>query len=349
MIMPGHRVLVVTIAVLGFGAAFLLADIAQAAPDSSAYHVVKTIAIGGSGRWDYCAVDSAARRVYVSHGTHVVVLDADSGAVVGDVPNTLGVHGIALATDLGRGFITAGRANRVVIFDLKTLKTIATVKTGGTNPDAVYYDARSKRVFAFNGGSANAIAIEAADGQIAGMIPVGGKPEFAAGDGQGHVFVNVEDKALLVEIDAQKLSVLHRWPLAGCKEPSGLAFDRKNRRLFSVCGNKKMMVVNADTGKVVATPAIGEDPDAAGFDPDLQLVFSSNGESGDLTVIHEDSPDKYTVLENAPTRKYARTMAIDEKTHNIFLPIAEFEPVAPKGEEEPPMKPNSFGVLLVSK
>jgi DNA-binding beta-propeller fold protein YncE len=337
------------VAIFGSAASFLLTEFAQAVAGSSGYHVVKTIPIGGAGGWDYCALDSAARRLYVSHGTHVVVLDADSGAIVGDVPNTLGVHGIALATDLGRGFISAGRANSIIIFDLKTLKTIETVKSGGINPDAIYYDAGSKRVFAFNGRSANAIAINAADGKVAGMIPVGGKPEFAAGDDQGHVFVNVEDKGQLLEIDAQKLSVLHRWPLAGCKEPSGLAFDQKNRRLFSVCGNKKMMVVNADSGAVVASPPIGEDPDAAGFDPDTQLVFSSNGESGDLTVIHEDSADKYTVVENVPTKKYARTMAIDSKTHNIFLPIADFEPVAPKGEEDPPMKPNTFGVLLVGK
>jgi DNA-binding beta-propeller fold protein YncE len=340
---------VIAVAIFGISASFLLTEFAQAAAGSSGYHVVKTIPIGGAGGWDYCAVDSAARRLYVSHGTHVVVLDADSGAIVGDVPNTLGVHGIVLATDLGRGFISAGRANSIIIFDLKTLKTIETVKSGGINPDAIYYDAGSKRVFAFNGRSANAIAINAADGKVAGMIPVGGKPEFAAGDDQGHVFVNVEDKGQLLEIDAQKLSVLHRWPLAGCKEPSGLAFDQKNRRLFSVCGNKKMMVVNADSGAVVASPPIGEDPDAAGFDPDTQLVFSSNGESGDLTVIHEDSADKYTVVENVPTKKYARTMAIDSKTHNIFLPIADFEPVAPKGEEDPPMKPNTFGVLLVGK
>lgn len=335
--------------VLSLAAIFLVTDFAQAAPGASGYHVVKTIPIGGPGRWDYCIVDSAARRLYASHGTHVVVLDVDSEKVVGDIPNTLGVHGIALAPDLDRGFISAGRANTIVIFDLKTLKTLGTVKSGGSNPDAIYYDAGSKRVFAFNGHSANAIAVNAADGKVAGMIPVGGKPEFAAGDGHGHVFVNIEDKSQLLEIDAQKLSVLHRWPLAGCKEPSGLAFDQKNRRLFSVCGNKKMAVVNADTGKVLATPDIGEDPDAAGFDPDTQLVFSSNGESGDLTVIHEDSPDKYTVVDTVPTKKYARTMAIDFKTHNIFLPIAEFEPVAPKGDEEPPMKPNTFGVLLVAK
>jgi len=333
---------------LGLATGLLLLGTAQAAGPSG-YRVVKTIPIGGEGRWDYCVVDNAARRVYVSHGTHVVVLDADSGAVVGDIPNTLGVHGIALAQDLGRGFITAGRANTLVIFDMKTLKPIATVKSGGVNPDAVYYDAGTKRVFAFNGRSGTAVVIDGADGKAVGMIPVNGKPEFAAGDDNGHVFVNIEDKSQLLEIDAKKLSILHRWPMPGCKEPSGLAFDQKNRRLFAVCGNKKMMVVNADTGKVVATPEIGDDPDAAGFDPETQLVFSSNGESGDLTVIHEDSPDKYTVLENVPTKKYARTMAIDYKTHNIFLPIAEFEPVEPKGDEEPAMKPNSFGVLLVAK
>src|SRR5579864_5847422 len=341
---------VIAAAILSIAASLLLAEYAQAIPPGpSGYHLVKTIPIGGAGKWDYIVVDSAARRVYVSHGTHVVVLDADSDAVVGDIPDTPGVQGIALAPDLGRGFTSNGKANTVTIFDLKTLKTISTVKAGGVNPDAICYDAASKRVFAFNGRSANAVAINAADGKVAGAIPVGGKPEFAVGDDQGHVYVNVEDKSQLLEIDAQKLTVLHRWPLAGCKEPSGLAIDQKNRRLFSVCGNKKMMVVNADTGKVIATPAIGEDPDAAGFDPDTQLAFSSNGESGDLTVIHEDSPDKYTVVDTVPTKKYARTMAIDLKTHNIFLPFAEFEPVAPKGEEEPPMKPNTFGLLLVAK
>jgi len=218
---------------------FLLAVFAQAAPGPSGYHILKTVPIGGKGSWDYCVVDSAARRVYVSHGNHVVVLDADSGVVVGDIPNTLGVHGIALATDLNRGFITAGRANTIIIFDLKTLKTIDTVKARGLNPDAVHYDTGSKRVFAFNGGSANAVAINAADGKVAGMIAVGGKPEFAAGDDKGHVFVNVEDKSQLLEIDAQKLSVLHRWPLAGCKEPSGLAFDQKNRRLFPSAATRR--------------------------------------------------------------------------------------------------------------
>jgi DNA-binding beta-propeller fold protein YncE len=348
--MRRQSTVVIAAAILSLVAGLLMVDSALAVPPgASGYHLVKTIPIGGPGKWDYIVVDSAARRVYVTHSTHVVVLDADSYAVVGDIPDTPGVHGVALASDLGRGFTSNGKANTVTIFDLKTLKPISTVKSGGVNPDAIYYDAASKRVFAFNGRSANAIAINATDGKVAGTIAVGGKPEFAVGDDQGHVYVNIEDKSQLLEIDAQKLSVLHRRPLTGCKEPSGLAIDQKNHRLFSVCGNKKMMVVNADTGKVVATPAIGEDPDAAGFDPDAQLVFSSNGESGDLTVIHEDSADKYTVIDNVLTKKYARTLAIDLKTHNIFLPIADFESTIPKGEDEPAMKPNTFGVLLVSK
>src|SRR6202049_2472497 len=212
--MRRQSMVVIAAAILCIAASLLLADSARAVPPGpSGYHVVKTIRIGGAGKWDYCVVDSAARRVYVSHGTHVVVLDADSGAIVGDIPDTSGVHGIALAPDLGRGFTSNGRANTVTIFDLKTLKTISTVKSGGVNPDAIYYDAASKHVFVFNGRSANGTVLDAADGKLLGTIPVGGKPEFAVGDDQGHVYVNVEDKSELLQIDAQKLSVLHRWPL----------------------------------------------------------------------------------------------------------------------------------------
>ena len=320
---------------------------AQAGP--SGYRVVKTIPIGGDGGWDYCLVDSDARRIYVTHATHVVVLDADSNAVVGDIPNTPGPHGVALAPDLGRGFISNGRGNSVTIFDMKTLQTINTVPIEGKNPDAIYYDVASKRVFTFNGGSANSSVISATDGTVVGNFPVGGRPEFATGAGDGRIFLNIEDKSELLQIDAQKLAVVHRWPIAPCKEPSGLAMDTQNNRLFAVCGNHMMAIVNGQTGKVVATPKIDEDPDAAGFDPQTQMVFSSNGGSGTLTVIHEDSPDKYSLIENVPTKKYARTMAIDFKTHNIYLPIAEFEPATPKGEGHPPMKANSFAILLVGK
>ena len=336
-------------AVLGFALLLFPVQPLRAQAGASGYHVVKTIPIGGDGGWDYCLVDSDARRIYITHATHVVVLDADSNAVVGDIPDTPGAHGIALAPDLGRCFISNGRGNSVTIFDMKTLKTISTVPIEGKNPDAIYYDAASKRVFTFNGGSANATAINAADATIAGNFPVGGRPEFAAGAGDGRIFLNIEDKSELLQIDAQKLTVIHRWPVAPCKEPSGLAMDSQNNRLFAVCGNEMMAVVNAQSGKVIATPKIGEDPDAAGFDPQTQLAFSSNGGSGTLSVIHEDSPDKYSFIENVPTKKYARTMAIDFKTHNIYLPIAEFEATTPKGERRPPMKANSFGLLLVGK
>ena len=337
---------------LVFGLTSISAISSRVSPRSSGasgYHVAKTIPIGGDGPWDYCIVDSAARRVYISQFTHVVVLNADTGAIVGDIPDTQGVHGVALAPGLGLGFTSNGHANTVMVFDLKSLKTIRTVATGGENPDAIFYDAASKRVFAFNGKSKNATAIEAEGGKVAGMVEVGGKPEFAAGDGGGHVFVNIEDKSELVKIDALKLVVLHRWPLAHCKEPSGLAMDKKNRRLFAVCDNNIMAVVNADSGKVVATPAIGDDPDAAGFDPEAQFAFSSNGGSGNLTVIHEDSPDRYSLVENVPTKKYARTMAFDFSTQNIFLPIADFEAITPAGAKRPAIKRGSFGVLLVSK
>jgi DNA-binding beta-propeller fold protein YncE len=310
----------------------------------SGYHLVKTISLPGDEGWDYLTVDGAARRVYVSHATHVVVVDADSGAIVGDIPDTAGVHGIALATDLGRGFTSNGRANTVTIFDLKTLKTLGTVKAG-TNPDAIVYDSLSKRIFTMNGRSQDATAINAADGTVLGTIALGGKPEFAVADGKGTIFVNIEDKSELVQFDPQKLAVLHRWPLAPCTEPSGLAMDVASRRLFAGCDNKMMAVINADDGKVIATPPIGEGVDANAFDPSSGLAFASNGE-GTLTVVHEDSPDKFSVLENVATKKSARTMALDPKTHRIFLPSAEFAAPA-AGERRGKMQPGSFAILVL--
>ena len=327
-----------------FTGAFLLA--VSAAPGASGYKVIKTVPISGEGGWDYVTVDSDARRVYVSHGTQVVVLDADSYEVVGSIPDTQGVHGIAIASDLGRGFTSNGRTNTATIFDLKTLKTIGTVNTGA-NPDAIVYDSGTKRVFTLNGRSKDATAINAADGTVAGTLALGGKPEFAVADGKGSIYVNIEDTSELVQFDPQKLTVTHRWPQKPCQEASGLAIDRKNRRLFSGCDNKMMAVMDADSGKVVATPPIGEGVDANGFDPATQLAFASNGD-GTLTVVHEDSPDKFTVVENVPTKKSARTMALDLKTHNIFLPAADFDPPAP-GERRGKMKPGSFVLLVLGK
>ncbi len=316
------------------------------AAGASGYHVIKTVPVGGEGFWDYLSVDSSARRLYISRGTHVQVMDIDSYSLVGDIPDTQGVHGIALAPELGRGFTSNGRANTVTIFDLKTLKTIGTANTG-TNPDAIVYDGVTKRVFTLNGRSNNATAINAADGTVAGTLELGGKPEFAVADGKGSIYVNIEDKSELVQFDAQKLNVLNRWPLAPCEEPSGLAMDLKNRRLFAGCHNKMMAVVDADTGKVIATPAIGQGVDANRFDPETNYAFASNGE-GTLTVVHEDSPDKFSVVENVPTKRSARTMALDRKTHNIFLSSADFEPPA-AGERRPRMKPGSFAILVIGR
>ena len=319
---------------------------AAPAAGPSGYHVIKTVPIPGDEGWDYVLVDSDARRVYISHGSHVVVMNADTYAVEGDIPDTPGVHGIAVAPEFNRGFVSAGRGNVAVIFDLKTLKTINRVNTG-TNPDAITYDGVSKRVFTFNGRSKDATAIGAADGSVAGTLPLNGKPEFAVADGKGSVFVNDEDSSELIEVDAQNLKETHRWPLAPCKSPSGLAGDLKNRRLLAVCDDNVSAVVNADTGKVVATPAICDGPDAAAFDPASSYFFASCGD-GKLTVIKEDSPDKYTVVENVPTKKTARTMGLDLKTHNIFLPSAEFEPPAP-GERRGKMKPGTFAIVVVGK
>lgn len=315
-------------------------------PSPSGYHVIKTIPIPGDTGWDYLFVDSDARRVYVSRGTHVVVLDADTYAIVGDIPDTQGVHGIAIAKELGRGFISDGRANTATIFDLKTLQTLGTVNTG-KNPDAIVYDAVTKRVFTLNGASKDATAFNAADGTVLGTLPLGGKPEFAVADGKGNIYVNIEDTSELVQFDAQSLKELHRWPLKPGEGPSGLSMDLVHRRLFSTCDGKMMPVTDADSGKIVTTIPIGDGPDATAFDPAAQLVFSSNGE-GTLTVAHEDAPDKYSVVDTVPTKKSARTLGLDLKTHNIFLSAADFDPPAP-GERRGKMKPGSFVLLVVGK
>jgi len=332
------------------GLALLPAFLAVTRSDAAAggYHLLTKKTLGGEGGWDYLTVDAASRRVYISRGTHVMVVDADSYDVVGDIPNTEGVHGIALAPESGRGFVSDGRANLVTIFDLKTLKTLGTAPTG-QNPDAIVYDPASQRVFTFNGRSGDSTAIDAATGKVAGTITLGGRPEFAAADGQGHVYNNLEDKSMVVEIDSKKLTVTNRWPLAPCEEPSGMAMDTAHRRLFSGCHNKMMAVVDADSGKVIATPAIGQGVDANGFDPGTGLAFSSQGD-GTLTVVHEDSPDKFTVVDNAQTQRGARTMALDTKTHKVFLVTAEFGPApAPTADQprpRPPMVPGTFTLLV---
>ena len=319
---------------------------AAPAAGPSGYHVIKSIPIAGDTGWDYLYVDSDARRIYVSRGTHVVVLNADTFELAGDIPDTQGVHGIAIAGDLRRGFTSNGRANTATIFDLKTLKILGTVNTG-KNPDAIVYDAVTKRVFTLNGASKDTTAFNAADGAVLGTLALGGKPEFAVADGKGSIYVNIEDTSELVQFDAKALKELHRWPLKPAEGPSGLSMDVASRRLFSTCDGKMMPVTDADSGKIVTTISIGDGPDATAFDPGTKTVFASNGE-GLLTVVHEDSPDKYSVIENVPTKKSARTMALDLKTHNVFLPAAEFDPPAP-GERRGKMKPGSFVLLVVGK
>lgn len=323
-----------------------------AAAGPSGYHLLKKIAAGGEGGWDYITFDSPTRRLFISRGTKVVVLDIDSGKPVGEIPNTEGVHGIALAPDLGRGFTSNGRAGTVTIFDLKTLAVIGTVQAG-TNPDAIIYDGASKRVFAMNGRSQNATAIDGATGKVAGTIALAGKPEFAAADGAGRVYVNIEEKSVEQRIDSQELEVTATWPLTPCEEPSGLAIDAPHGRLFAGCDNKMMAVVDTSSGKVIATPAIGEGVDANGFDAGLGFAFASNGRSATLTVVHEDSPDKFTVAEDVPTQRGARTMALDPKTHEVYLVTADFGPppaaTPDNPHPRPAIVPNSFVVLVFGR
>ena len=319
----------------------------SAALAQSNYHQLKKISIGGEGGWDYLIADASSGRVYVSHGAEVDVVDTKTGAVAGKITGLHGVHGIALAPEFNRGFISNGQSGTVTIFDLKTLDKIGEDVPAGKNPDCIIYDPGSKRVFAFNGRSSDATAIDAKDGKVAGTVALEGKPEFAAADGKGHVYVNIEDKSEVFDIDAKKLTVEHRWPLAPCEEPSGMAMDTKSRRIFSGCHNKMVAMLNADTGKVVAMPAIGDGVDATAFDPDTKYVFNSCGD-GTLSIAHEDSPDKFTVVEQVKTVQRARTMALDAKTHNVYLAIADFE-AAPasgdKAQQRPKVVPGTFGLL----
>lgn len=300
--------------------ALLMAFSTSAFADGS-YHIIKKIPVPGQGGWDYLIVDEAARRLYVSHGTQVEVLDVDSGAIVGKIPNTLGVHGIAIAPELGRGFVSDGQTSTVTIFDLKTLKTIGEVPTG-KKPDGIIYDPATSQVFAFNGGSNSATAISAADGKVAGTVDLGGGPEFAVADGKGYVFDNLEDESQMVKINSRKLAVEQRWPVAPCQSPSSMAMDLPNRRIFIGCRSKVMAVVDADSGKVITLVPIGDHVDATAFDADSRLIFNSNGE-GTITVVHQDTPDKYSVVETVKTVPRAKTMALDRKTHQLFLSTAE--------------------------
>lgn len=330
----------------------LAAPAAAAEPPAAGHRVVTAFPVGGDGGWDYLVVDAASRRVFVSRGTHVAVVDADSGKVVGDIPGTEGVHGIALAPELKKGFTSNGRAGTVTVFDLGSLAVTATIKVTGENPDAILYEPVSKRVFTFNGRGKNVTAIDAASGAIAGTLAVGGKPEFAVSDGSGVVYVNIEDTAEVVAFDAKSLAVKGRWPLAPCQDPTGLSIDPKSNRLFAGCGNRLLAVLSAKDGKLLGTAPIGDGCDGTAFDPATGFVYAANGE-GTVTVLRETSPGTYAVVETVPTRKSARTLALDPKTHRVLLPAARFDPPPPPTAKNPRPRPvavaGSFEILVVGR
>jgi YVTN family beta-propeller protein len=313
------------------------------------YKVLNKIKIGGTGGWDYVALDNTNRRIYASHGTSVEVVDPDAGKVVGTIPQLHGVHGIAVAPELNKGFISNGQSNSVTVFDLKTLAKLGEPATG-QNPDAICYEPKTQRVFTFNGRSNDATVINAKTNEIVATLPLNGKPEFCVVDGAGKIYNNLEDKSEVIEIDAAKPAVTRRVSLAPAEGPSGLAIDVKNKKLFSVCDNKMMAVTDIATMKVIATPAIGTGPDAAGFDPGTGLAFSSNGD-GTLTIVKLVN-GKYEAADTVTTERGARTMTVDPKLHRVYLLAAEYGP-APEAKEgkkgRPPVLPDSFHVLVVGK
>lgn len=315
------------------------------------YKVQKMIPIGGAGGWDYLTADSQDRRLYVSHGAEVVVLDLDSQKIVGRVTGMTRIHGIAIDRAGQKGFISDGGANQVVVFDLKTLAIRKRVPAG-QNPDAILYDAASDKAFAFNGKSEDISVIDAQSETVTATLKAGGKPEFGVSDGQGNIYFNLEDKNEIGHIDAKTLSVEGHWPISPCDSPSGLAIDASAHRLFSVCDNEKMMVVDASSGKVVASPTIGKGPDAAAFDPEKKLAFSSNGEDGTLTVVSEKNPNQYSVVQTVTTERGARTMALDEKTHMLYLSTASFGPAPAPTASQPHPRPSlaagSFRLVVVA-
>ena len=307
--------------------------------------------VGGAGGWDYLTLDASGRRLFVSRATRVDVVSTESGKVIGTIPDTSGVHGIALAPDLKRGFTSNGKADSVTVFDLDTLKTIKEVKVSGHNPDAILYEPKGKHIFTFNGRSKDVTVIDAETLQIAATLPVPDKPEFAADDGAGQIYANIEsDPGQMVVIDSRALTVKATWPLPGCSSPSGLAIDRTQHRLFSVCDGKVMVVTDASTGKQVARVTVGEGPDAAAYDAKRGLVFSSNGE-GTLTVVHQDTPDKYQVTNTLATQRGARTMALDSSSGKVYLVTSNFGPApAPTPDQphpRPSLIPDSFTILVV--
>lgn len=312
---------------------------------SSGYHLAGSYHIKSNGWWDYITVNK--NKLYVSHGTQVNILNKENGDSLGVIPNTQGVHGIAIVNGLNKGYTSNGGADNVTVFDVRNDKILTTIATG-KDPDAIFYDDYSKRIITCNGRSNNLSIIDPSTDKVVGTVELSGKPETAVSDGAGKVFVNIENKSAISEVDMKSLKVENTWPIAPGESPSGLSIDRKTHRLFAGCDNKMLVVLNAENGKVVATPAIGNGCDGTAFDPGLNYAYSSNGGDGTLTVIKEVSKDKFEVVDNVTTKRGARTLALDPATHTVYLPTADFGTPA-AGQRRPPMQPGSFQVLVVKK
>lgn len=321
---------------------------AFAATPPAADRLLSRLPLGGAGGWDYLSFDAHARHLFVSRGDRVLVVDVDSGKQIGTIAGTAGVHGVAIAADLQRGFTSNGKSASVTVFDLGTLKIVATIEGTGKNPDAILYDSASRHVLTFNGRSGTASVIDTAKNAVIDSIALPGKPEFAVADGSGHVYVNIEDKSELVQLDTSTDKVLHTWPLASCESPSGLTLDNRHHRLFSVCDNRTMAVLDAIDGHQVASIAIGDGPDAVAFDPADAMIYSANGESGTITAVHENDPDHYSVRATVPTQTSARTLALDPQTHRLYLSAARRGSVK-QANGRPTIEPGSFSVLVVGR
>jgi YVTN family beta-propeller protein len=318
---------------------------------ADALAVKQEFVLGGPGGWDYLTLDAGSNRLFIARADRVLVMNTVNGSLLGTIAHTEGVHGVALAPDLGKGFTSNGRADTVTEFDLATLAPVSTIAVPGHNPDAIVYDKASKRLFTFNGRSHDITVIDPVKGAVVATIPAGGKPEFARADGAGHIFFNIEDTGQISEIDTLAAKRTGTWSLPKCEEPTGLAFDIAHGRLFSTCGNKTLVVTDAATGRNIASVPIGEGPDAAEFDADRALLFSSNGEDGTLTVIHQDDPDHYSVIATVKTQESARTMALDAKSHIVYTVAAKFGPAPAATPDQPRPRPavleGTFKVLVI--
>jgi DNA-binding beta-propeller fold protein YncE len=330
---------------------FCLSAVAMATPAAGAYRLLQTIPVPGDDGWDHPTVDSAARRLYVTHGTHVAVIDVDSGELVGKINNTPGVHFTVIDPERDRGFISNGGAARLTIFNTKTLATIGEVKSTGENPGPTVFDPATKRVFTFNLNTQNATVIDSKGGEVVGAFDLGGRPELAGTDAKGNVFVNLVQKNLVMQIDAQKMTAGQTWPVAPCEGPRTMAVDQKNGRLFIGCANRRMVILDSNNGRAIGSLQIGPGPDDSAYDPETHLIYTSNGD-GTVSVIQQESPDKYSLLETVETAPGARNMALDLKTKRIFLPLSDRGPPPPTAQTASSRSafiPGTFRVLVFGR